>query len=806
MVLAIENYGLEIWDLSDPNFRIIKKQSTLHDYTFCLKSPLELLNKHQDQSKVISIERNFKLKIWNISLEICCFTLKVEYNENISIMKSMIDNLIMIDHKLISEKNDSVLLTLTPIMDTTINLENIKINNQRIMNEKNKEIKSLPLLSGFDALRLFYKLKNKVCAIEDALKNNITLTPFYYNFLHIGAIFKTFKKINRCEFDWSQFEAMKVPIYSFNSEDYQGQTCLQIILKKKDKTLLKHYLVLLFRAFENDFDIEYNNHFYQMLKFYSANFKSGISFFDFLNQVNEIFGEDTQTLNTFFNFMFIEADYNRYTVISDFELEKPCLLISDKFGWLQDKEEVLSKIKNKAEGGICSCLKRTEMNEKKADILCNIFIFKGMTEITEESLDFWENLLKIDPENTIFDNKNLNILVNYKWDSFIRSYYLKDMVGYLIFFVIYLINFIYLSPNRVSGDYLTNAEVVSIILNAADIFYFLIYTYEEMLQGRKLGIIRYFSSFWNLVDVLVFLGVLSTTILDILYIFWEESSPYSIKIIISMTLLFLWARLLSYAKGFEGTGFLIRLVEQVIGDMKFFLIFIFLIMFAFASAGFVLQTSSTESQFSVFNLIYRLMLGDFTNFDEYIQYQESYIPLWIGMILFTIFLSIIMLNLLISIIGETYNKVVAAEKSNRTYEMLSVIYEIEKFKIFGRREYARLKENSIIGDYLVCFHNLSHFQKQTESLETHLKENQEIKEKITEIRSEIQKDANEKFITQNKNFEKLKEKSLMRTLKKLIKKLKKKTTNLKKKLVSLKTKLVFLKRDLGNSKKKLTKH
>ena len=87
-----------------------------------------------------------------------------------------------------------------------------------------------------------------------------------------------------------------------------------------------------------------------------------------------------------------------------------------------------------------------------------------------------------------------------------------------------------------------------------------------------------------------------------------------------MTLLFLWARLLSYSKGFEGTGFLIRLVEQVIRDMKFFLIFIFLIMFAFASAGFVLQTSSNESQFSVFNLIYRLMLGDFTNFDEYIQY------------------------------------------------------------------------------------------------------------------------------------------------------------------------------------------
>ena len=90
-------------------------------------------------------------------------------------------------------------------------------------------------------------------------------------------------------------------------------------------------------------------------------------------------------------------------------------------------------------------------------------------------------------------------------------------------------------------------------------------------------------------------------------------------------------------------------------------------MLAFTSAGFVLQSSSTESQFSVFNLVYRLMLGDYTNFDVYIEEQESYLPLWIGMILFTIFLSIIMLNLLISIIGDTYGKVVTAQKSNRTY-------------------------------------------------------------------------------------------------------------------------------------------
>ena len=181
-------------------------------------------------------------------------------------------------------------------------------------------------------------------------------------------------------------------------------------------------------------------------------------------------------------------------------------------------------------------------------------------------------------------------------------------------------------------------------------------------------------------------------------------------------------------------------------------------MLAFASAGFVLQSSANESQFSVFNLVYRLMLGDFTNFDEYIENQENYLPLWIGMILFTIFLSIIMLNLLISIIGDTYGKVVSAQKSNRTYELLNVIYEIEKFQILGRKKYNNLKERKIIGDYLVCFHNNSHFPKDVENLESHLKENQEIKKKIAENGLELKNGMNENFKNQNTKIDTIQEK------------------------------------------------
>ena len=102
--------------------------------------------------------------------------------------------------------------------------------------------------------------------------------------------------------------------------------------------------------------------------------------------------------------------------------------------------------------------------------------------------------------------------------------------------------------------------------------------------------------------------------------------------------------------------------------------------------GCLLQNEYNYGQFYVFNMIYRLMLGDYTNFDNF---NDDYIPipLWIGMILFTILLSIIMLNLLISIIGTTYNKVVDSEKSMRNIELLGVIAEIDKYHIKGTKNH-----------------------------------------------------------------------------------------------------------------------
>lgn len=100
-----------------------------------------------------------------------------------------------------------------------------------------------------------------------------------------------------------------------------------------------------------------------------------------------------------------------------------------------------------------------------------------------------------------------------------------------------------------------------------------------------------------------------------------------------------------------------------------------------------------------------------------------------------------MLNLLISIIGFTFGKVIETENAMRNFELLTIITEIEKNKLNSSKIKKLEKENKI-GDYLICFHNEHHF-KEEEKIEQIIKK--EILEKIEEKFSNLQKNIEEKI-------------------------------------------------------------
>lgn len=94
--------------------------------------------------------------------------------------------------------------------------------------------------------------------------------------------------------------------------------------------------------------------------------------------------------------------------------------------------------------------------------------------------------------------------------------------------------------------------------------------------------------------------------------------------------------------------------------MRHFLLIMLLTIIAFGDAMRSISTSEEEANqfipnyFHAFTYTYRMILGDFSS-DDFGQVARPY--MWILFILCTVFNMIIMLNLLIAIISESFAKI-----------------------------------------------------------------------------------------------------------------------------------------------------
>ena len=205
----------------------------------------------------------------------------------------------------------------------------------------------------------------------------------------------------------------------------------------------------------------------------------------------------------------------------------------------------------------------------------------------------------------------------------------------------------------------------------------------------------------------------------------------------------LWMRLISFFRGFDSTSFLLRLIFRVIGDIGSFLLFILIFIFGFSYSAFLLQHDLYDhyNHFEVFDMFYRMILGDFNKYDDFLEEVEISYFLWILWMVTTILMTIIILNLLISIISNTFTIVLAAEDSMKTYERLALITD---FELNIKTKKSHLHEKNLVGKYLLHVSNESRGKKKEVNLEAVMTQVDEIKEMVQDSRKKMKWEGKEK--------------------------------------------------------------
>ena len=105
----------------------------------------------------------------------------------------------------------------------------------------------------------------------------------------------------------------------------------------------------------------------------------------------------------------------------------------------------------------------------------------------------------------------------------------------------------------------------------------------EVVQLFKQGILNYMSSVWNYLDI-------TPSILVCVYMYLEYRGDFDdLKdlfnvyrgVMRGVLNLLVWLKLLYFLRLFKETGYLIRIIVQVIKDMKYFLLLLLLTIIAF---------------------------------------------------------------------------------------------------------------------------------------------------------------------------------------------------------------------------------
>lgn len=170
-------------------------------------------------------------------------------------------------------------------------------------------------------------------------------------------------------------------------------------------------------------------------------------------------------------------------------------------------------------------------------------------------------------------------------------------------------------------------------------FYLVLYNLWRLFKERAL----WFTSIWNIVEMIGALLVLAIVPLRITCQTAEAG-------VVAVAGLFLWFRLVSFARAFEKAGILVFALSRIIQDIVFFLLLLVLLILSFAHAFFILfGGQSTVVEYDTWSSsavsVYRILLGDFT----YETFNDSLIPQLAKVIwgLFTAVMTIILLNVLI---------------------------------------------------------------------------------------------------------------------------------------------------------------
>lgn len=274
---------------------------------------------------------------------------------------------------------------------------------------------------------------------------------------------------------------------------------------------------------------------------------------------------------------------------------------------------------------------------------------------SSDSVDFLESLIKCKNER-IFETQLVRLILENKWE---QAKYIMYLQAFLYFCHMFTLTW-YATVELQNEDFLILPFGFNLVL--------FVYEAYQMYSGGT----DYFKDFWNYVDM-----ARSSLFVTYSVLIWNEVIPNESDFLV-LIIIASWIRGITYFRIYSKMRYLINLIFEVFKDIPPFLTLFIYAVLAFSFIFYAL--GDPDANYWVqFVQIYSTTLGspDTTGYNS-LQ--------WFFYVLITLFNFIIMLNILISILSDTYSRVKDNLQIADGKELAKMIMEVEMM-MFWRQGY-----------------------------------------------------------------------------------------------------------------------
>ena len=285
---------------------------------------------------------------------------------------------------------------------------------------------------------------------------------------------------------------------------------------------------------------------------------------------------------------------------------------------------------------------------------------------TKESIEFLMSLIQ-GHNKEIFRTKFIQTLLDVKWEQ-LRKFQIIQAAAYLAYLAslsIYLIIFnkgvIEAELERTHDE----SDVVPFVVLISIAFMLSCYDFWQMYTNFEF----FWKDIWNYLDLARFVTIIVYTVFFFTnFAIEKQNEMMAILAFIS------FMRGIAFLRIFDDTRYLIQLIQNIIFDIKSFAIILTYSTFSFSVIDMV-QSNNTQSYSSFLKQAFMVNLGEF-NIDE----NKSGLT-WVILALMGILNLIILLNMLISIMGDTFSRTKENSEIANYEEIAQMVLEIETASI-----------------------------------------------------------------------------------------------------------------------------